>query len=92
MDPKTAIHSFIFWSIFQNTMASSCELVIRITDLQEIIKNQTKVIQSQNGDKEELRGLVENQAAVIKDLRKTVEHLTIGKGVCCCGDYNTHRR
>ena len=65
MDPKTVIRCLIFWSIFQNTLASSCNLVIKVTDLQEIIRNQTKVIETQN--------------RVNEELRKTVEHLTPGK-------------
>ena len=54
----------MLWSIFPNSLASSCELVIKVTDLQEIIKNQARVI--------------ENQAAVIGDLKQTTDHLTTG--------------
>ena len=81
MDPKTAISCLIFWSIFQSTLASSCELVIKVTDLKEIIKNQTRAIETQTQVNDELRNLVIDQAAVIADLRKTMEHQTNGKGM-----------
>ena len=81
MDLKTAISCLIFWSIFSSALASSCKLVIKVTDLHEIIKNQTRAIETQTQVNEELRSLVENQAAVIGDLRKTMGHQTNGKGV-----------
>ena len=70
MDPKTAISCLIFWSIFQSTLASSCELVIKVTHLKKIIKNQTRAIETQTQVNDELRNLVIDQAAVIADLRK----------------------
>ena len=81
MDPKTGLHCLIFWSIFPSTLASSCELVIKVTDLKEIIKNQTRAIETQTQVNNELRKLVIDQAAVIADLRKTMEHQTNGKGM-----------
>ena len=78
MDPKTALHCLMLWSIFSSTLASNCELIIKVTDLQ-IIKNQTRAIETQTQVNDELRKLVIDQAAVIADLRKTMEHQPNGK-------------
>ena len=86
MDPETAISCLIFWSIFQSTLASSCDLIVRVADLQEIIKNQTKQAAVQTQLMEGQREVIEDQtrkiADVLKtvdDLQKTVKHLTDGK-------------
>ena len=86
MDPETAISCLIFWSIFQSTLASSCDLIVRVADLQEIIKNQTRQAEAQTqlmeGQKEVIedqKRKIEDVLKIVDDLEKTVKHLRDGK-------------
>ena len=60
-------------------MASSCDLGVRITDLQETIKNQTKLAETQANVIEDQRRIIEKHVADIDDLRKTLALLVTGK-------------
>ena len=51
--------------IVPSTFAVSCENMVRLADLQDIIKNQTKLIQQ--------------QGQVIEEQRKVMKSLAIGK-------------
>ena len=50
----------------------SCENMVRLPDVQDIIKNQTKLMQEQ-------RQIIENQAKLNSELMTTVETLKTGK-------------
>ena len=58
--------------LFLTTFAASCENVVRLADLQEIIRNQTKLIHH-------LGQVIENQNKLNKDLEEKIEYLTTGK-------------
>ena len=59
-------------------MASSCGLVVKLADLQDIIKNQTKLAEAQTQVIEDQKRMIEKQAAVIDDLGR---QLTNGKRI-----------
>ena len=72
--------------LFSSTFAASCENKVRLADLQDIIKNQTKLIGNMEHVIEDQKNLIENQAISIEnqtrlyeDLKATVEHLKTGK-------------
>ena len=72
MDLKKGIVCIILWISASGTYAASCENVVRLTDLQAIIKNQTKVIEDQ-------RQVIENQMTLNGELKTTVEQLKTGQ-------------
>ena len=72
--------------ISPTTFAASCENIVRLADLQEIIKNQTKLIEDLYKVIADQKKVIENQARSIKnqtrlyeDLQATVEYLKTGK-------------
>ena len=58
--------------IFPSILAASCENMVRLADLQDIIKNQTKLIESQ-------AKFMENQTRLYEQLKTTVEQLSTSK-------------
>ena len=72
MDLKKGIVCIILWISASGPYAASCENVVRLTDLQEIIENQTKPIEDQ-------RQVIENQETLNGELNTTVEQLKNGE-------------
>ena len=68
MNPKTEIRCLCFWTMIPNVLASSCDLIVRVADLQDIIKNQTKAAEDQTQ-------VIKNQADAIGDLKEMIENL-----------------
>ena len=71
---------------FATTLAASCENKVRLADLQDVIKNQTKLIGNMEHVIEDQKNLIENQAISIEnqtrlyeDLQATVEYLKTGE-------------
>ena len=67
-------------------LASSCELIVRVADLQDIINNQTEAAEVQTKLMEGQREVIEEQRRKIEEVTKTVDdqktmikHLTTGK-------------
>ena len=80
MDPKTDIYCIVFWAVISSTCSSSCNNIIRLSDLRNTIKNQTlqseiqtQVIQDQRQINAEQRHFNDNLSRVIEDLRKILE-------------------
>ena len=87
------ISYLVVLSVLFPTFAANCENMVRLADLQDIIKNQTKlihnmvqVIEAQVKVNEEQKNLIENQAKSLQyqtllyeDLQATVNHLKTGK-------------
>ena len=69
-----------------STSSVSCENMVRLADLQDIIKNQTKLIRDQrqvNDDQrkvvEDQQKLIENQTRFIGDVQRKLQYVTTGK-------------
>ena len=58
----------VLWVIVPSTLAVSCKNMVRLADLQDIIKNQTK--------------LIRDMGQVIDDQRKVMKSLATGKRRC----------
>ena len=72
MDLNREIVCLFLWYIVPGTSAASCENIVRLADLQDIIRNQTKVNHEQ-------QLVIENQAKLNSELMTTVEKLNTGK-------------
>ena len=59
--------------------AVSCENKIRLADLQDIIKNQTRLIQDQRQINKDQENMIKTQSKLMEDLRKRIESGTTGK-------------
>ena len=79
MDPKTVIACLALLALFPRTLASNCGLVIRMTDLHDVMKDQKKVAESQTRVIEDQTRMIEKQADTIDDLKHTIKCLTTGK-------------
>ena len=79
MNPKIAFLCLVFWTMVPNILASSCELIVRIADLQDIIKNQTKAAEAQTQVIKDQKQMLKNQADAIGDLKELIENLKTGK-------------
>ena len=81
MEPKIVISCLLSLDIFSSTFAASCDNIIRLSDLRNTIKNQTKqseiqtrVIEEQTQLNEGLRKVLEDQGNMIEDQRSVIEN------------------
>ena len=63
----------------QTTFAVSCENIVRLADLKDIIRNQTKLIQQQGQVIEDQKSMLENQTRLVEDLQRRLQYVTTGK-------------
>ena len=84
-DLHISVICLLLSTIVQNTFAASCENKIRLADLQDIIKNQKKligdmrqVIEDQKNTIENMTEFIEHQTTVTDDLKKKIENLSTG--------------
>ena len=68
--------------MFARIFADSCENMVRLADLQDIIKNQTELIQEQKRANEEIGQVVEDQKNMIKKQAKLINVLKTGESLC----------
>ena len=61
------------------TFAASCDNMVRLADLQDIIKDQTKLIQEQGRVIDDQKNMLENQMRLIEDLQRNLQYVTTGK-------------
>ena len=66
MNPKNVIFWLVFLAKVPNTLASSCDLIVRVADLQDIINNQRKVAESQTQVIEDQKQMIKNQATQLE--------------------------
>ena len=59
-----------------STSSVSCENMVRLADLQDIIKNQTKLILEQRQLNDDQRKVIEDQRKVVEDQQKMIENQT----------------
>ena len=53
-----------------NIIATSCENIVRLADLRNIMKNQTKLIQDQGRVIDDQKNMLENQTRAIQDQKE----------------------
>ena len=81
-----SVISLVLLITFPSTFTASCENMVRLADLQEIIKNQTKLIRDmeqviavQKGMIENMAKFIQNQTILNEDVEKKIENLSTGK-------------